>query len=150
LFRASAQTVDTEESLKEQLSLKRLVCTRLKTKFNTYASFHVLVNEDDFPLVNNIVVWPNGCLIAPFFGRLSPDQIYSSDALTVSVSSKQTTENSLACSSDAAAGGSSETGTPVILIFFIRMSGAYEPNVTILATAFLLTILKFIVLRKPG
>jgi hypothetical protein len=74
-FSPEVTTVDIEESLKEQLSLKRLVCTRLKTKFNTYASFHVLVNEDDFPLVNNISVWPNGCLIAPFFGRLSPDQI---------------------------------------------------------------------------
>jgi hypothetical protein len=79
-----------------------------------------LVNEDDFPLVNNIGDWPNGCLIAPFFGRLGPDKIYSSDALTVSASSKQTTETSLACSSDAAAGGSSETGTPVILIFFYQ------------------------------
>jgi hypothetical protein len=32
---------DAEKSLKEKLSLKKLVCTRLKTKFNTYASFHV-------------------------------------------------------------------------------------------------------------
>jgi hypothetical protein len=107
-FNPDVTTVDIEESLKEQLSLKRLVCTRLKTKFNTYASFHVLVNEDDFPLVNNIGVWPNGCLIAYFFGRLSPDQIHSPEAPTVSVSSKQTTETSLACSSDAAAGGNSE------------------------------------------
>jgi hypothetical protein len=107
-FSPEVTTVEIEESLKEQLSLKRLVCTRLKTKFDTYASFHVLVNEDDFPLVNNIGVWPNGCLIAPFFARLTPEQIYSADALTVSVSSKQTTETSLACNSDEAAGGSSE------------------------------------------
>jgi hypothetical protein len=40
-FSPEVTTVDIEESLKEQLSLKRLVCTRLKTKFNTYASFHV-------------------------------------------------------------------------------------------------------------
>jgi hypothetical protein len=49
----------------------------LKTKFSTYASFHVLVNEDDFPLINNTGVWPNGCLITPFFGKLTPEQIYS-------------------------------------------------------------------------
>jgi hypothetical protein len=30
-----------EKSLKKQLSLKKLVCTRFKTKFNTYAFFHV-------------------------------------------------------------------------------------------------------------
>jgi hypothetical protein len=32
---------DVHESLKEQLSLKKLTCTRLKTKFNSYASFHI-------------------------------------------------------------------------------------------------------------
>jgi hypothetical protein len=69
---------DTEKSLEEQLSLKKLVCTRLKTKFNTYASFHVSVIEDDFPLLNNTAFWPTGCLIAPFYGKLTPDQVYSS------------------------------------------------------------------------
>jgi hypothetical protein len=64
--------------LKEQLSLKKLVCTRLKTTFNTYASFHVSVFEEDFPLTNNTGVWPTGFLIAPFYGKLTPDQVFSS------------------------------------------------------------------------
>jgi hypothetical protein len=34
--------------------------------------------EDDFHLINNTGVWPSGCLIAPYYGRISPDQIYSS------------------------------------------------------------------------
>jgi hypothetical protein len=59
-------TDDAVTSLKEQLSLKKLVCTRLKTKFSTYASFHVSILEDEFPLINNTGVWPAGCLIAPF------------------------------------------------------------------------------------
>jgi hypothetical protein len=67
-----------QHSLKEQLLLKSLVCTRLKTKFSTYASFHVSVTEEDFPLSNNVGVWPDGCLIAPFYGRLNPEQIFSS------------------------------------------------------------------------
>jgi hypothetical protein len=71
---------DIEKSLKEQLSMKKLVCTRLKTKFNTYASFHVSVFEDDFPLINSISVWPKVCLIAPFYGKLTPDQVFSSSA----------------------------------------------------------------------
>jgi hypothetical protein len=57
--------------------LKSLVCTRLKTKFNTYASFQISVTEEDFPLINNVGVWPDGCLIAPFYGRLSSEQIFS-------------------------------------------------------------------------
>jgi hypothetical protein len=47
-----------------------MVCTKLKTRFSSYTSFHVLVDEDEFPLTNNAGVWPNGCLIAPFYGRL--------------------------------------------------------------------------------
>jgi hypothetical protein len=42
-----------ENSLKEQLQLASLTCTRLKTKHNSYASFHVSVVEDDFHLINN-------------------------------------------------------------------------------------------------
>ena len=64
---------DVESSLKDQLQLASLACSRLKTKYNSYASFHVSVAEDDFHLINNTGVWPNGCLIAPFYGRLSAD-----------------------------------------------------------------------------
>jgi hypothetical protein len=71
---------DIKNSLEEQLKLTSLSCTRLKTKFNSYASFHISVNEDDFPLINNTGVWPNDCLIAPFYGRLNDDQIYRPDA----------------------------------------------------------------------
>jgi hypothetical protein len=57
-----------------------VVCTNLKTRYNSYASFHVSVTEDDFPLIHNTGVWPDGCLIAPFYGRLNPDQIFNSNA----------------------------------------------------------------------
>jgi hypothetical protein len=42
-FLPDVASTDIENSLKEQLLLKSLVCTRLKTKFSTYASFHVSV-----------------------------------------------------------------------------------------------------------
>jgi hypothetical protein len=57
-----------------------LVCTRLKTKFDIYASFHISVKEEDFPPIINTGVWPDGCLIAPFYGKLTTDQVYSSSA----------------------------------------------------------------------
>jgi hypothetical protein len=50
---------DIEEPLNEQLKLPSLVCTRLKAKYNTHASFHISVHEDDFPLINNTGVWPH-------------------------------------------------------------------------------------------
>ena len=67
---------DVETYLQGHLKLASLTCTKLKTKFNSYSSFHVSVMEDDFLLVNDSAAWPNGCLIAPFYGRLSPEQVY--------------------------------------------------------------------------
>jgi hypothetical protein len=58
-------------------SLKKLVCTKLRTKFNSYSSFHISVTEDEFSVINNIDVWPPGCLIAPYYGKLTPDQIFT-------------------------------------------------------------------------
>jgi hypothetical protein len=70
-------TADIHKSIVEQLGLNKLVCTRLKTKFNTYASFHISVAQDEFPLINDSGVWPTGCLIAPYYGRLMPDQVFT-------------------------------------------------------------------------
>jgi hypothetical protein len=67
---------EVSKTLKEQLSLKRLVCTKLRTKFDSYSSFHISITEDEFSLINNTAVWPSGCFIAPYYGKLTPDQIY--------------------------------------------------------------------------
>jgi hypothetical protein len=76
-FSPEVTSADVEKSLKEQLELASLKCTKLKTKYSSYSSFHISVSEDDFHLINNTDVWPTGCLITPYYGRLSPDQIYS-------------------------------------------------------------------------
>jgi hypothetical protein len=44
----------------------------LKSKFDSCASFHVSVSEDDFPLINETGVW-----LATALHALSADQIYS-------------------------------------------------------------------------
>jgi hypothetical protein len=77
-FRFSSEVTadDAEKSLKKLISLKKLVWIRLETKFNTYSSFHVSVIDDEFPLINDIDVWPTGCLIAPSYGKLTPHQVY--------------------------------------------------------------------------
>jgi hypothetical protein len=79
-FSSNVTESDVEKSLKDQLHLASLACTRLKTEHNSSASFHVSVAEDDFHLINNSGVWPNGCLIDPYYGRLHPDQIYTVEA----------------------------------------------------------------------
>lgn len=90
-FSPEVSSADVEQSLKDQLELASLKCTKLKTKYNSYSSFHISVSEDDFHLVNNADVWPAGCLVAPYYGRLNPDQIYSVANLTPSVPPTPTT-----------------------------------------------------------
>jgi hypothetical protein len=54
---------------------EKLACTRLKTKFNLYVSFHISVTQD-VSLINNTGVWPSGCIIAPYYGTIRPDRIF--------------------------------------------------------------------------
>lgn len=51
-----------------------VVCTRLKTKYPSYASFHVAVSDECFALVNKSSVWPSGCLFRQFDGILREDR----------------------------------------------------------------------------
>jgi hypothetical protein len=81
-FSPDVTAFDVENLLNAQLQLASLSCTRLKSKHDSYSSFHVSVTEDYFNLINNTAVWPKGCLIAPYYGRLNPEQIYN-DATSV-------------------------------------------------------------------
>jgi hypothetical protein len=68
-FALEVSTTDIEKSLLDHLVfLSSLTSIRLKTKFQTYASLHVLTTEEDFPSINNTGVWPNGSSIDPFYG----------------------------------------------------------------------------------
>lgn len=58
---------DAENYLLEQLKLTSVTYSRLKAKFKSYVSFHVSVNEDDFPLTNSTCISSNGCLTALYF-----------------------------------------------------------------------------------
>jgi hypothetical protein len=58
-FSPEVKTTDVEKSPERQLGLN-LVCTRLRTKFRSHAYFHALVNDNDFPLINNTGAWTNG------------------------------------------------------------------------------------------
>nr|CAD7462630.1 unnamed protein product [Timema tahoe] len=70
--------------LTKELNLDYLVCSKLRTKFNSYSSFHISVKEDDFPVINNSDTWPSGCLIAPYYGKLLPEQIICEESPCVS------------------------------------------------------------------
>lgn len=48
--------------------------TKLKTKYETYSSFHVEIEEKYLEASLNADLWPEGCLVCEFYGRLREDQ----------------------------------------------------------------------------
>ncbi|GBN10495.1 hypothetical protein AVEN_191968-1 [Araneus ventricosus] len=51
------------------------ICHRLKTKYQSYASFHIEVYENDLKQLLDSTFWPAGCLITEFYGKLRNDSI---------------------------------------------------------------------------
>lgn len=89
---------DIQTYLKSHLSpLGNITVTRLVTKLDHYASFHVEVAEKDFPLVNNSSIWPTGVLIKEFFGRLTSEKCFV-PPLTDNVSAPLNMTNDVAAS----------------------------------------------------
>lgn len=73
----STQSREVEDFLLD-LNLTHLVCTKMKTKYNTYSSFHVEVLESELNILLDESVWPDGSIVTKFFGRLRRDQITES------------------------------------------------------------------------
>lgn len=64
-----------EELIKSELKLDYIKCSQLKTKFDSYSSFHVEINEADLDKVMCDELWPEGSLITHFRGTLKKDFI---------------------------------------------------------------------------
>ncbi|GBM84550.1 hypothetical protein AVEN_125666-1 [Araneus ventricosus] len=76
----SSTTVNDITNYLSSLKLQYLQCNRLKTKFQTYAYFHIEVYESDLQQILDASFCPEGCLITEFYGKLRKDQI--SEAVT--------------------------------------------------------------------
>ncbi|GBL86150.1 hypothetical protein AVEN_89173-1 [Araneus ventricosus] len=68
-------TVNDITNYLNSLKLQYLQCNKLKTKFQSYASFHIEVYECDLQLLLDASFWHEGCLITEFYGKLRKDQI---------------------------------------------------------------------------
>lgn len=63
---------DIDEIVKDlEIPIK---CTKLKTKYDSYSSFHVEVNESDYQVLSNPDIWPKGIMIGPFYGKLKNEK----------------------------------------------------------------------------
>lgn len=67
--------VSIEDFVKGELNLDYIKCSQLKTKFDSYSSFHIEVNESDYDKVMSGELWPEGSLITPFRGTLKKDYV---------------------------------------------------------------------------
>lgn len=75
-FDPAVTTENIKEIISGSVALTYLKISRIRTKYvDYYASFHVEVHEQDFSKIDDVDVWPNGCLIKPYEGRLYPDKV---------------------------------------------------------------------------
>lgn len=70
----STTAQDLESFLLNDLKLKTVKITKLKTKYQTYASFHLLIDSSDFNKAHHEDVWPEGILIKPFLGKVKSSE----------------------------------------------------------------------------
>lgn len=78
LFVSRLSPETSEEVINESLNflhLDYLKCRRLKSRFPSYASFHIETYEKDFEKLLDECVWPEGCIVSEFRGRLRNDQV---------------------------------------------------------------------------
>lgn len=67
-----------DKHIKSNMNISTAKCTKLKTKYDTYSSFHISFDEHHLEEITNPEIWPEGILISTFMGKLKDDQIHTS------------------------------------------------------------------------
>lgn len=62
------------------VGVEEVECRKLKTRYDSYASFHVSVAAKDFEKLSDPTVWPKSCLFKAFRGALREDLLHASEA----------------------------------------------------------------------
>ncbi|KAI5736594.1 hypothetical protein M8J76_005102 [Diaphorina citri] len=111
--------------------LSSVKCSKLKTKYDSYASFHIIVPEAEKVLISSEEVWPEGALVKLFSGKLLKSHV------TDYFNSDSPDKNQMACSSrgnvrpvaakgsqSKAVRGKSATATVPVASTSVAVSGA--------------------------
>lgn len=79
LSRLAADTTVNELKvfLKVELDGDSFDVHKLRTKYNTYSSFHIRIPAERLDELLLPAAWPEGAFVSVFYGRLYPDQIYT-------------------------------------------------------------------------
>lgn len=88
---------EISDYIQKEINIGYLKVAQLKTKFDTYASFHIAVAEKDYNDIFNPMFWPEGVLINHYRGPLKSEQLYVPPATSCSPSklNTSTTKNSV-------------------------------------------------------
>lgn len=94
-FLPSVTVQDIRDLVNSSLSLSHLKISKIQSKHqDLYTSFHVEVLETDFEKIDDVMLWPDGCLLKPFRGRLLPEIVVKDDLPPSAPTGTQTQEGS--------------------------------------------------------
>jgi hypothetical protein len=79
--------------LRGKVDVPELRVLRLKTRHQSYNSFHVSVEESAFSKINSPDIWPTECLFSEFFGRLFVDLLHPDEKERAGVPTRQRSQN---------------------------------------------------------
>lgn len=91
-FDPTVASSDITSFIKDQKGITVNRCERLKTKFDTYASFYLEVKESEYEDINDEELWPEGILFTRFFGKLDPSRIDTKQQANLNDEDKQEQE----------------------------------------------------------
>ncbi|KAH9367240.1 hypothetical protein HPB48_013484 [Haemaphysalis longicornis] len=66
---------DVKDLLKPVLGDKTVQCVKLRTKYDSYASFHLSGDDEAFAALNSPDVWPEGSIFHQFFVKLDESRV---------------------------------------------------------------------------
>ncbi|KAH8039008.1 hypothetical protein HPB51_004828 [Rhipicephalus microplus] len=73
---------DIKKKHNASLDLSTISCRRLQTKFQSYSSFYIKVDEQTLQRLNDPLMWPLRCLFNPFRRELRDDVLHPSEFVT--------------------------------------------------------------------
>lgn len=81
-FDPGVSSDDIENLIKTSVNgLSYMKVTKMRTRFNNYASFHVEVYSSDLDKIDDVNLWPEGCLFKPYLGMLKPHVVIDESLL---------------------------------------------------------------------
>lgn len=80
-FAPTVTSNDIKLHVEGAVKLSQIKVSKIKSKYQDhYASFHVQVLSSEFTKIDDVSIWPDGCLIKTYLGRLLPDVVVDENA----------------------------------------------------------------------